>query len=77
MTVHYCMENPCPICSGSMTSTSTVWTSWNIPITRLFYTWREALLVALASGSTLKPRIVRDEGMWKVTTYQQPVSYNL
>jgi hypothetical protein len=51
--------------------------TYGIPITSRYYTWREALLVALNSGSTLKPRIVRSDGMWTVTTYQQPVAYNV
>lgn len=45
--------------------------------TQQFFTWREALLTALRSRSTQKPRVSRDyDGMWLVTTYPAMYAIN-
>lgn len=68
-----------PTILGNDTSNfvSMITSSWGIPVVRQYYTWREALLVALNSPtSTMKPRIERDGAMWKVTTFEQPIPWN-
>ena len=89
MSVHYCMQNPCPVChAGTTVGAPAVWrptfssrgmtSTLTLVHQAAYFTWREALLQALdaADRSEGKPRVHQVGTGWVVTYRYRPQLMN-